>query len=271
MLKGNKQKLMKLIPSFLKILVIAILSIFQTQIIEINAQQNSDSNYVQTTIYANDSNGNRIGSMTGEFTEGTTLIMENDPSKLGYADIMKTYLSDADYSEKFSYGINVSNGSYKGKVQIAFNVGEKYNGMQAVVVALANDPTKEPAKYDTMHTEVKDGNITITIAYPPLLQRTPFVIGLLQSDNAGKQPQNQTPAIQNQQKKENLYQDKMLSDKTDSYNICVKGSFIHDAKLKVNELSNKNDNYKKLSDAEKGKKIIGAYDVMIPMTNIMAI
>ena len=203
---------------------------------------------MRTTLLAKDANGNEIGSLTGSITDGSKLVMENDPSKLGYAEICRTYVSTA--NEVFTYGVQITDGNCDGAADLVFKIGNQYNGMTAKIISRSNGLSdSDPVAYDEHDVIVTDGSVQVSVSYDFTI-RTPFVIGVYTSvvpENKDKQSIDKP-----------LLEQKTLVDKRAS-SVQITGQFSDDAMISIN----KNDNrFKKLLENSDDNFIAG-YEVKL--------
>lgn len=266
--------------------LIVTICLSTSQMFYVNVKAADDANYTNMTIYAKDNQGNVIGSMTGMFTKGTKLIMENNPSKLGYGDIARNYFALRDFTgnkntpnyDVFTYGVNIVNGTYKGKIVITFNidnnmedyttgkkVGNKYDGINAKTIVHVQGG-KDSFGNDDYINKVNNGKVSFTIDYSPLLERTPFIIGIPLANDPTQTQSTQSPKEDQPSQKQHAqtsYKDMTLYANVKNEKTDAKGNFTKDAVLNVSEIAQDNDSYKKLAASMPNNKIIGAYDVKV--------
>lgn len=200
-----------------------------------------------TTIYAKDSEGKTIGSLSGDITQETTLLMESDPSKLGYGEIAKTYLNENPV-KVLTYGINIEQGSYQGPLTLTFYLGEQYETMSAQIVFLKDNAKDALAEYEQETVTVKDGMAAIKLNYATFDTRSPFVIGLYPSST--KQPS--TP----------IFQQRSLIDQSVK-EVGISGSFSKDASFIVKPLEEASKTYQSLRAPIENATILKGYDMSL--------
>ena len=235
---------MKLKKSLLYVLLLC-LACFSIGIIHTNAQE--DDTFTQTTLYAKDAQGKNIGSAQSSFTQGTQLVMENNPSKLGYGEISRSRLQDA--QEVFTYGVSLENGTYEGDIQLSFLLDDTYNGKTAnVVLQKANNGVMD---YETLSQVITHGEVSITLSAISLDQRTPFLIGIYQTDT--------------------IFQERILSQTLDDKEVQIQGAFTKAASMQVSLLSSQDAAYKTLQASIKDQMILNAYKISLETGNYTGI
>lgn len=207
-------------------------------------------------IYAKDSNGNVIASAKGVFQNDAVLNVENDSSKLGYGEIGRMINPDYTTSSAetlafptiLDFGVSITHGSYQGKLELSFFVGDSYNGLDAKVI------TRGDQDFETFKTSVKEGQVTVLVEDKDLTTQTPFVIGL-------PNPTHDQTKIMPDKDKINQNQSLTFSEKMKTGWIYVKGSFTEDTSLNVKTLSKNEKVYKKLAPSD--RDVVGAYSLKL--------
>lgn len=208
---------------------------FQNSTWLLHAQE--EDTQTQTTLYAKDAQGNNIGSVQGKFTQGTQLVMENNPSKLGYGEISRSYLRDA--QEVFTYGVTLENGTYDGEIEFTFFIGDEYNGKTANIVTRRG----EDWGYVTYVQVIEDGMVKLKIAHTSYAEQIPVLFGIYDTDG--------------------IFEDTTLSETIGGTKVQIQGTFTTDASVRVVMLLPQAEAYQKMKEAVENQTIINAFTIRL--------
>lgn len=141
------------------------------------------------TITSVDKENNVNLGITGNISDGAKIttkeIVKDSDTHLSMQSYISNHLTTEyeEYKFIFMKDIKIENGTFDGKLEMTFDIGEKYNGQKCVVLHKKNN-----GKYEQFYSTIENGKATIEVT-----ELSPFAILIAETKQKNDTPTNQEP------------------------------------------------------------------------------